>query len=41
LEMVRTGRVAMARGLKPTPRLGVPRGAPTTDIGGDVGNCSV
>src|SRR5262247_2694475 len=41
LEMVRTGRIAMARGLKPTPRLGVPRGVPTTDIGGDVSNCSV
>ena len=41
VEMVRTGRVAMARGLKPTPRLGVPRGVPATDIGGDVSNCSV
>jgi acetolactate synthase I/III small subunit len=42
LEMVRTGRVAMARGLKPTPRLGVPRGVPpANDISGDVSNCSV
>ena len=41
VEMVRTGRVAMARGLGPAPRLGVPRGVPATDIGGDVSNCSV
>jgi acetolactate synthase-1/3 small subunit len=41
VEMVRTGRVAMARGLTPATRLGVPRGVPATDIGGDVSNCSV
>jgi acetolactate synthase-1/3 small subunit len=41
VEMVRTGRVAMVRGLAPTPRLGVPRNVPKTDIGGDVSNCSV
>jgi acetolactate synthase-1/3 small subunit len=41
VEMVRTGRVAMARGLGPAPRLGVPRGVPPADIGGDVSNCSV
>jgi acetolactate synthase-1/3 small subunit len=42
VEMVRTGRVAMARGLNPTPRLGVPRGVPpANDISGDVSNCSV
>jgi acetolactate synthase-1/3 small subunit len=41
VEMVRTGRVAMARGLAPTKRLGVPRGVPATDVGGDVSNCSV
>src|SRR4030095_13224831 len=32
VEMVRTGRVAMERGMKPTPRLGVPRDVPATDI---------
>ena len=41
VEMVRTGRVAMARGLTPATRLGVPRGVPPADIGGDVSNCSV
>src|SRR5206468_11291041 len=41
-EMVRTGRVAMARGLTP-PRRIAPRAAATaaSDISGDVSNCSV
>src|SRR5439155_8990100 len=32
VEMVRTGRVAMVRGLTPTKRLGVPRGASPPDV---------
>lgn len=41
IEMVRTGRVAMARGTAPATRI-APRPSPTTsDIGGDVSNCSV
>jgi hypothetical protein len=40
--MVRTGRVAMARGTAPV-RLIAPRASPAaaSDIGGDVSNCSV
>src|SRR4029453_10161449 len=42
IEMVRTGRVAMIRGLTPARRT-APRVTPTTasDISGDVSNCSV
>ena len=43
VEMVRTGRVAMARGITPERRI-APRIAPAstaTDISGDVSNCSV
>ena len=43
IEMVRTGRVAMARGITPQRRI-APRIAPAstaTDISGDVSNCSV
>ena len=42
IEMVRTGRVAMIRGLVPARRT-APRVTPTTasDISGDVSNCSV
>ena len=42
IEMVRTGRVAMIRGLAPARRV-APRITPATasDISGDVSNCSV
>ena len=42
IEMVRTGRVAMARGAPRAART-APRAAPATasDISGDVSNCSV
>ena len=42
IEMVRTGRVAMARGIAPTRRTrrGSRRQRPS-DISGDVSNCSV
>src|SRR5262245_57872599 len=42
VEMVRTGRVAMARGVTPGRRV-APRISPASasDIGGDVSNCSV
>jgi acetolactate synthase I/III small subunit len=41
IEMVRTGRVAMARGTAPV-RMGVPRStAAVVDARGDVSNCSV
>src|SRR5262249_13896509 len=41
-EMVRTGRVAMARGTSPAKRSGArPVNGSTTDISGDVSNCSV
>jgi acetolactate synthase-1/3 small subunit len=41
IEMVRTGRVAMARGATPTRRK-APLPPPTaSEIGGDVSNCSV
>src|SRR5438105_5139422 len=42
IEMVRTGRVAMARGTTPIRRHGArPAGATASDISGDVSNCSV
>jgi acetolactate synthase-1/3 small subunit len=42
IEMVRTGRVAMARGITPTRRI-APRIPPASaaDISGDVSSCSV
>src|ERR1700704_1710138 len=42
IEMVRTGRVAMARGITPARPI-APRAPPAaaSDIGGDVSNCSV
>ncbi len=42
VEMVRTGRVAMKRGLAPVRRSGAkPAGDAAPEIGGDVSNCSV
>src|SRR2546423_8450498 len=43
IEMVRTGRVAMARGTTPPKRNGArpPLPAAASEIGGDVSNCSV
>jgi hypothetical protein len=42
IEMVRTGRVAMARGAL-SPRRAPPRPSPAaaSDISGDISNCSV
>ena len=40
VEMVRTGRVAMARGIATSPRKAA-RPLPPTEIAGDVSNCSV
>jgi len=40
IEMVRTGRVAMARGIVAAPRA-APRPAAQSEIGDDVSNCSV
>jgi acetolactate synthase-1/3 small subunit len=41
IEMVRTGRVAMARGTPPTRRHAARSAPPPAEIGGDVSNCSV
>src|ERR1051326_1216417 len=42
VEMVRTGRVSMARGLAPVKRNGArPTGATAAEIGGDLSSCSV
>ena len=42
VEMVQTGRIAMARGTTPIHRHGArPAGATASDISGDVSNCSV
>jgi len=42
IELVRTGRVSMIRGIVPQRRNGAVRGAPATDgSGGDVSSCSV
>jgi len=42
IEMVRTGRVAMARGTLPIPRMrAASRGAAAEDLRADVSNCSV
>jgi acetolactate synthase-1/3 small subunit len=41
IEMVRTGRVAMARGALPVPRGRAPRPAAADDLRADVSNCSV
>ena len=42
IELVRTGRVAMARGLTPVRRNGAkPSGATASEISGDVSGCSV
>ncbi len=41
VEMVRTGRVAMARGIVAGRRPTVPPTAPAAEVGGDVSNCSV
>jgi acetolactate synthase-1/3 small subunit len=42
VEMVRTGRVAMARGLTAVQRMGAARSSGTApEISGDVSNCSV
>ncbi len=42
IELVRTGRVAMARGLTPVRRNGAkPTGATASEISGDVSSCSV
>src|SRR5881396_3874717 len=42
VEMVRTGRVSMVRGLNPArTRAALPRPSPGTDVRGDVSNCSV
>src|SRR5947207_3189365 len=41
VEMVRTGRVAMARGIVSGRKPGAARVMPAAEIGGDVSNCSV
>ena len=41
IEMVRTGRVAMARGTLPATRIAPRPSPPASDFGGDVSNCSV
>src|SRR5215470_678601 len=41
IEMVRTGRVAMARGTVATRKPAPPRSVPAAEIGGDVSNYSV
>ena len=41
IEMVRTGRVAMARGALPVRRNGPRAALPPEDSSGDVSNCSV
>ena len=41
IELVRTGRVSMIRGIVPQRRNGAVRGAPVTDGSGDVSSCSV
>jgi acetolactate synthase-1/3 small subunit len=41
VEMVRTGRVAMARGLNSTKVRPSARSLPAAEIGGDVSSCSV
>jgi Small subunit of acetolactate synthase len=41
IEMVRTGRVAMARGALPLPKRRAPRLAADVDSRADVSNCSV
>ena len=42
VEMVRTGRVAMARGIvSARPRAGTSRPLPPSEVGGDVSGCSV
>jgi acetolactate synthase-1/3 small subunit len=42
IELVRTGRVAMARGIVPGRRGALrPSAGPAADVSGDVSNCSV